>query len=369
MEKILLTAIFLFSLLCSGYSQDKIITLNNDTIDCKITKVVDNIIYFEVIFQGVKRSGKVDHNRIFKYIISEETNPAGQKRTKSNNENPDTLANDINIALESLLSNSIVDEENKKVSKEHVGRSHKDRNGASESFLDNSKADQEETKISKEPFKRLRFTMNGGPGYLLGSTKAAEENMRGLGLSADQADSYYKELKTGLYAGADLQFLITPNLGTGIKYKFFSTSASFEGFFETPDGYNLYYGIFREQIYVNFIGGTIFFQQFLGGKKSFKLNSACTFGSARYRNEASYFTTSYLLTGKHFGTDFSIGLEYFISPKVSVGTDLSLFYCSIRKMKITDGYSTTTVDLKKDNYENLSRLDLSLAIRVYLWNR
>ena len=59
----------------------------------------------------------------------------------------------------------------------------------------------------------------------------------------------------------------------------------------------------------------------------------------------------------------------FLLEEDFISVVLYLFYCSIRKMKITDGYSTTTVDLKKDNYENLSRLDLSLAIRVYLWNR
>jgi len=34
-------------------------------------------------------------------------------------------------------------------------------------------------------------------------------------------------------------------------------------------------------------------------------------------------------------------------------------------MKITDGSTTTTVDLDKDNYENLIRLDLSIGVRLY----
>ena len=96
MKKILLTAIFLFGLLCSGYSQDKIITLNNDTIDCKITKVVDNIIYYEVIFQGVKTYGKADHNRIFKYIMFRR-NKSGRTKEYHHESLWPTI---INIALE-----------------------------------------------------------------------------------------------------------------------------------------------------------------------------------------------------------------------------------------------------------------------------
>jgi hypothetical protein len=211
--------------------------------------------------------------------------------------------------------------------------------------------------------------MNGGFGFLLGSTKAAEENMERKGLGADQAQTYYKDMKSGLSASADLLYLITQKLGTGIKYKFFSTSASLESFFDTGDGYNLAYGTFMEQIYVNFIGGTIFYQQIIGGKKSFKLNSSCSLGIANYRNEASFFTRYYLLTGKNIGTDLSFGSEYFICKNLSVGTELSLFFSSIGKMRVTDGYNTTTLDLEKDNTENLSRLDLSLGIRVYLWNK
>ena len=337
MKKFLLSAILLFGLVYSANSQDKIITLNNDTIYCKITKISDYTIDFEVMSQGVKRSGRVDHNRIFKYIISEKSVPVEQIESEVNKE-----------ALEKLLMDTPVNPENRERSK---------------------KPAEEKIKVKKEPFERFRFAMNGGFGYLLGSSKTAEEKMIALGLTDDQAKSYYKEMKSGICAGADLLFLINPDWGGGVKYKFYSTSADMEGFIDPGDGYNLYYGTFHERIYVNFIGGEFLFRQFIGSRKTLKLNSACSIGLTKYRNEASFFSSAFLLTGNNIGADLSLGLEYFISNHFSLGTELSLFYSSIRKMKLSDGITTTPVHLEKDNYENLSRLDLSIGIRVYLWNK
>ena len=84
-----------------------------------------------------------------------------------------------------------------------------------------------------------------------------------------------------------------------------------------------------------------------------------------YRDEAEYLHGYYLLTGKNAGADLGIGLEYFLTSRISLGADLSAFYSSIRKITITDGSSTSTIELDKENYENLSRIDLSAGIRIY----
>jgi hypothetical protein len=300
MERNLLIAIFFFSLLLKGYSQDKIITLKKDTLDCKIIKISHNAIFFDLISKGVKSSGKMPLDGVLNYTISGRASTEDQKKANTGS------------------------------------------------------------------FERLRLGMNGGTGYLLGSTKNAVDDMVSLGLSRHQAQSYYNNIRLGLSANADLTFLINPNLGAGIKYKFYNTSSITEGFFDPQDGLNLFYSTYKEQIYVNFAGASFFYQQFIGSQKSFKLNSAYTLGLATYRNEAEYLNGYYLLTGKNVGIDTSFGLEYFIFRHFSVGTDLSFFYSIIRKMKISDGSSSTTVNLDKNNYENLSRLDLSIGMKLYI---
>lgn len=295
--------LLLLSFLPEGYSQDWIFTFNKDTIDCKITKISNTTVFFEVTTKGIKSYGELPLKSILNYTISGKETPERQVKT-----NP-------------------------------------------------------------EPFKRLRFGINGGPGILLGSTEVAEDNMESLGLPHDQAESYYNDMITGWFAGADLNYLFTLKYGAGIKYKIFETSGSIEGFFDPLDGINLFYTTYSEHIYVNYIGLSLFYHQWIGKKERFKVTSEFSSGLATYRNEAEYLNSFLLLTGKNFGLDIGLGLEYHINRFLSVGAEISTFYSSIRKIKVSDGSNSSTVKLDKDNYENLSRLDLSVGIRLYLWNR
>jgi len=299
MKNILTAVMFFFGLIPAVYSQDKIITINNDTIDCKINKVSRNTIYFDLNTLGVKSSGEMPLNMVSGYIVAKKTSPEVQTKTNTGSDN------------------------------------------------------------------RFRFGLSGGAGYLLGSTQNAEEQMVSQGFTLEQAESYYNDMKLGITASADISLLIPPDYGVGIKYKFFYNSSSTEGFIDPQDGVHLYYTTYRENIYVNFAGISFFYQQFMGSQKSLVLNSSISTGLTTYRDEAEYLHGYYLLTGKNVGIDLGIGLEYFLTSRISLGADLSVFYSSIRKVKITDGTSSSTIELDKENYENLSRIDLSAGIRIY----
>jgi hypothetical protein len=299
MKRNLLITILLIGLHTIGYSQDKIITVKNDTLDCKISRISHNVIFFNLTTKGVKLNSE--------------------------------------LPLKSILSYSI-----------------------------SGKPVQEKEKgVFEDSFERLRFGLNGGPGYLMARSDDAEDLMVSQGFTPSQAKSYYKDMKWGIVTNADLICMITPNYGAGIKYKFFNTSSNLEGFLDTEYEMYLIYATIKEQIYVNYIGSSYFYQQTVGSQKSFTLNSTLSIGLTTYRNEAKYINSYSLITGNNFGCDISLGLEYFITRHFSIGADLSTFYSSIRKLKISDGSITTTVDLEKDNYENLSRLDFSFGIRFY----
>jgi hypothetical protein len=299
MKKIVPAVILFLGFIPAVFSQDKIITINNDTIDCKINKVSRNTIYFDLNTLGVKSSGEMALNMVSGYIVANKTSPEVQKKTDSGSGN------------------------------------------------------------------RFRFGLSGGAGYLLGSTQNAEDQMVFQGFTFDQAESYYNDMKLGVSAIADLYLLIPVNYGVGIKYKLFFNSASTEGFIDPQDGVHLYYTTYSEKIYVNFAGASFYYQETFGNQKSLVLSSTLSLGLTTYRDEAEYLHGYYLLTGKNAGFDLGIGLEYFLTSRISLGADLSAFYSSIRKVKITDGTSTSTIELDKDNYENLSRIDLSAGIRIY----
>jgi hypothetical protein len=303
MKRNILFTAFLFIVLSAGYSQDKIITLNKDTIECKINKVSKSAIFFDVFNSGVRTSGRVSIDSLLNYSIS--VNPS----------------------------------------------------------------EKEKMPINQFPFERLRLGINAGPGFLLASSEEAEDSMESLGLEPGQAQAYYSDLKSGFNADAGITFLITPDYGAGVKYKFFKTNARTEGFFDPGDGVNLIYSTFEEQIYINYIGAMFSYCYPMGDKNIFKLNLNFSAGLATYRNEAGYMGSYLLLTGKDFGMDACVGFEYFFKPKLSVVADLSAFYATFSKLKVSDGSSSSTLELEKDSYEDLSRLDISLGIRFYIFKR
>ena len=299
-----LILLILFAGFCfTVFSQDKIITLNHDTIDCRITKISNNTVFFEVMTKGVKSSGELPLTSILNYTAS---------------------------------------------GKEGI---------------------QEKKPINTEQFERIHIGVGGGFGHMLASSEKAEDYMVDMGLASAQAESYYKDLKTGFYADADVTYLFKTNYGAGIKYKFFDTSAGIEGFFDPQDGVNLIYTTYKEQIYVNYLGASFYYQQYIGMQKTFRLNSEISIGMAAYRNEAEYLNGYFLLTGKNIGMDTRLGLEYLITKNISAGADLGLFYSTIRKLKMTDGTSSVDIELEKDNYENISRIELSVGLRFYFLDK
>lgn len=50
--------------------QDRIITLRNDTIVCKITKITRNEIQFDIVSQGVAQAGRLPLSEICSYSVS-----------------------------------------------------------------------------------------------------------------------------------------------------------------------------------------------------------------------------------------------------------------------------------------------------------
>lgn len=330
MKRNLLLVIILLVFVSQGFSQDKIITLNNDTIDCKITKVSRKDICFEVTTMGIKTTGKLPLSVISSYSVStvaekeEGYNPIQARSLQEKSSQP---IQNVPIQAESYQS------------------------------------------IQTSSFQRLRLAANGGAGYIFSSSKTAEESMAGLGISPGRAKSYYNNLKTGIYASSDITLMLKPNIGLGLRYKFFDTSASVEDFFDLPGEVNLFYSTYSEHIYVNFAGISFFYSEPLGLSQTFRVYCSYAAGMAHYRNETESLYGNYLITGRSFGMDGSLGLEYFVRPGLSVGAELSAFNSILRKIEVTDGSTTETIELDKENYENLSRFEFSLGIRFYLWNK
>ncbi|NLD63782.1 MAG: porin family protein [Bacteroidales bacterium] len=287
--------------LASGLSgQDRIITLNNDTINCRIRKVTRNDISFDVITSGITTSGNLRLAEIRSYSISTAT-----------------------------------------------GRS------------------QDFKPVSGRTSGNLRLALNGGMGYIISSSEKAEESMAQLGITESNARAYYNDLKSGWYGGADAAWLFHRTYGAGVRYKFFNTVAATEGEIDLPGEYNIFFSEYRENIFVNYAGVLLFYRQPHSYYERFSLYGCISMGMAFYSNQMEFLSEYFLVTGEALGFDGGIGFEYEITPYISAGAEVSLFNAIIKEIDITNGVIDETQELDKENYENLSRAELSVGIRFY----
>lgn len=290
-----------------GISQDWVVLNSGDTVKCTITKVSQKYLYYSQNFNGVSAKGKILKSNIkeWKYMLQ-------------NTEQEQTVA-------------------------------------------------PPPPEISEKPelSERFRGSIQGGLAYLTGSTGVAEDDLIVQGASKQEAKNYYKDLKTGYQGNASVYYRITKDLWLGGSYKGFFTSAKMMTSLNMEEIY-YYYGEVSERYFVNFAGASIFSLARFGADKQFGVYSAFTIGPAFYRDEVELMNQQVLVHGTTLATDHILGLEYFIKPRLSVNMGASLFVGKIKKYTATMASTSNEVTLDKENYENLSRLDLSAGI-VFYW--
>lgn len=220
-----------------------------------------------------------------------------------------------------------------------------------------------------ETREKWRIGVAAGPGYLYASSKKAEDELVNNGIDRSKAKSYYRKYKWGWQGNTDVHYLINAYLGVGAKYAFFSSSARLNDVFwgnYNGDGLHLFWGDIKEQLYVNYVGPSVFAQAFADRNNRWKTTALVSFGYTDYRTEAYIMNVPMLMTGHTFGAYSEIGMEYHLSKYMAIGVNLTSFASAFKKLTVKTAESTQTVKLSREERENVSRLDLSFAFRVYL---
>jgi hypothetical protein len=212
---------------------------------------------------------------------------------------------------------------------------------------------------------KLRFGLNYGVGYLTVSRDAAKKAIIPMGITDLDAGSYYKDLKSGIYCAADATWMLTQRLGTGVRYKFFHTAASARGNFFQDGGSIIVFSDYSENIFINYAAASFLYKEPLGMEDRFSIYLSLSLGMTFYLDMLEFFPENKLITGNARGTDVNIGMEYRISRFISVAAEASVFNSTLREIKITDGQNEELVELEKEYYQNISRVDLSLGFRLY----
>ena len=303
---------FVFGLLYVGITQaqDKIITVQNDTIHGRIVSISDGRVFYEQSDNnGIVLGKSIPASQIAVYYRNTIDSPAEYiKPAKSNSQNPR---------------------------------------------------------------QRWRLGMQGGIGYQLAGSDENKKQFIDMGVNDKVAEKFCKDMDWGYNFGADIHFLFDHWGGLGIKYSGLYSFAQADITINTFDGINYIYTNIKKRIYVNYIGPSFYSRLWLAPSGTFHLSSIISVGYAHYRDEEEYNHPSlynYLTKGSTFGGNISFSFEYFPLSWLSVGVSAGYFGAWFGKMTISDGINEQTIKMKDYQLDaiNASRLDFSFGINFYL---
>jgi len=286
--KVLLVLAALIFVTNSIFSQDLIVTNDGDSINCKITKVKTENIYFTFKHKDEIRS---------------------------------TL-----LPVSNIKTHQFDYYQTSEVPKEKVS--------------------------AYQDYQHFRFSINAGYSYQI--AKVAES------VPSDFKD-YVNELKSGYHFGGDLIYYFTEPLGFGIKYYIFKSSNSADNIYRQDINGSTTYGKMSDDITISFIGPT-FSTRLLSLDKSNALILNLSLGYMGYSND-KVVIDSYKMTGSTMGLSFDIGYDIGLSENLSLGFQISLLNGTLFEYEWNDGSTTKTIDLKKEEYESLRRIDFSVGLR------
>ncbi len=311
-----LIVVFLLLIVNECFAQDRIILSSGDTIHCTITKVSKSYLHYRQDYNGVSAKGKILKNNIREwnyFIAKDEPEPfftAPEMHVVDREKEPDFLSHTT-------------------------------------------------------PAERFRISLNAGPAYLVGNPETAEQSLQEKGVSAGDSKRYYHNLKMGLQGRGSAYIHLIGSYWLGAMYHGFYSTSEITTPMAMDDEY-MYYGKLGERYFVNFAGASFASSTRYGVSKRIGLNSSFAIGPSFYRDEVEMLNDQVLIQGVALGTNLTLGLEYFFRPNISIGLESSLFSSQAQKITVTTAHSSQEIKLEKENYENLSRLDLSLGI-IWYW--
>jgi hypothetical protein len=234
-------------------------------------------------------------------------------------------------------------------------------------------------KRSPKPPRPWLIGIQAGGSSLLASSANDEQEMIDFGISKSQAGDYSRQLKHGFHLNGDIHYLITNLVGVGVKYSFFTSSAQVDFKLKIDDYYPVYstMGV-KEKQYINYAGPSILFQQYVDEKHKFQLSEMLSVGYVHYRDELRMNLPGYLVSsgygnsslsalveGHTWGGTAGLSLDYYPLSWLSVGANAGFMYARLTEVDMSDQYDTSTVELSKQEYVKLSRLDYSISIRLH----
>lgn len=320
MKKLFLLLIVLPALLNCLSAQDKVITLQGDTVICKVVRYTKKEVIIEIDNKGIISKGVFKPDQISGIEFSTETmnTESGRKSTEPNK---------INESLKAT----------------------------------------EGQDITNLPSKKFSVTLKSGYGYLMGNTTTAKSNLMSLGFDVNSSNNYYNKLRNTLLTSVELQYSLFNfrdfyNLSMGVYYQNQHNSSSIKGIMGPYNDVQFINGQFTESIFCNVYGYILKNTLWLNRKKTFNIFTEGGIGITTYRNEQILGYSPILIQTIQTGSYSNTGIEMRIYQSICLNASIGLFVANVSKFKVDDGYTSTTYEMPDGQYESLSKISTSVGL-------
>ena len=237
-------------------------------------------------------------------------------------------------------------------------------------------------KRALKPSSRWIIGIYPGRGSLLESTTDDEKSMIDMGIPKSQAVDYNKQLKHGWSINGDIHYMFSDYFGLGAKYSLFTSSVQKDLTIAVTSIFPEYLCMgMKENQYIHYAGPSVIFRQWLDENHKFQLTETLSAGYVHYRDETrmdhNQYTFIYqnmygpvalyniLAESNTWGAHVGFSADYYPVPWLSVGVNAGFMYARLTKADMSTKEMTETVEFDKKDYTYLTRIDYSLGIRFY----
>lgn len=235
------------------------------------------------------------------------------------------------------------------------------------------------------PEHRWLFSLQGGMSHSLTDYDGIKNWLLFDGNSASETDDYISKLKNGYHFNTSLHYLVFSFLGLGVDYNLFYAASKGDFISTAYSEFNLpvYANLgLNERLYVNFAGASLLFQQFPDKKKKIKISETLSPGIVKFREESR--TNAYTMNGGYgsyngpamqhydqanslgkstdFGAKGSLSVEYVLTPQLSAGLAGNFLWAKLHKISSKNSF-TETNDQKLEKTIDCSHIDYGFVVR------
>ena len=206
-------------------------------------------------------------------------------------------------------------------------------------------------------YPRFRVAVNGSWGYR--TSELTFDNFPDL-------EGYMKKLRSGFGYDLDFSYYFSKYCGIGIGYSGFFSKNEIENWnVFVPDihygGYYLNWGELRDEIRIDFIGAFLNSRILLNPDKTNGILFGLGIGYIGYNNKKTFYFQNLRIKGGTIGFCCNIGYDQTIYKNLSIGFQASYIFGILTHVRVNNGNYTQPEIL--GNYENLSRINLSVGLR------